>query len=49
VPHDLALKAMNTVHRLLLGATGGRVGWDAMGMPVLELTTTAAAVAAPAR
>lgn len=40
MPHDLLLKAMNGAHRLLLGATGGRVGWDAMGMPVLELTTT---------
>jgi deazaflavin-dependent nitroreductase family protein len=39
VPHDLALKAMNTVHRLVLKASGGRLGWDAAGMPVLELTT----------
>jgi deazaflavin-dependent oxidoreductase (nitroreductase family) len=39
MPHDLVLKAMNGVHRLLLGATGGKVGWDAAGMPVLELTT----------
>jgi deazaflavin-dependent oxidoreductase (nitroreductase family) len=39
VPHDIALKAMNTAHRLLLKLSGGRVGWDAMGMPVLELTT----------
>lgn len=39
MPHDLVLKAMNTAHRLLLKATGGRVGYDAMGMPVLELTT----------
>ena len=30
---------MNGAHRLLLKATGGRVGHDAMGMPVLELTT----------
>ncbi len=40
MPHDLVLKAMNGAHRLLLKATGGRVGYDAMGMPVLELTTT---------
>lgn len=33
------LKTMNTAHRLLLKVTGGRVGYDAMGMPVLELTT----------
>lgn len=39
MPHDLVLKAMNGAHRLLVGVTGGRVGWDAMGMPVLELTT----------
>lgn len=31
---------MNTVHRILLKLTGGRVGWNALGMPVLELTTT---------
>lgn len=39
MPHDLVLKAMNGAHRLLVGATGGKLGWDAMGMPVLELTT----------
>ncbi len=31
---------MNTVHRMLLKLSGGRVGWHAMGMPVIELTTT---------
>jgi deazaflavin-dependent oxidoreductase (nitroreductase family) len=31
---------MNRVHRLILGATGGRIGWTASGMPVIELTTT---------
>jgi len=39
MPSDLALKAMNRVHRIVLGATGGRVGWRASGMPVIELTT----------
>lgn len=39
MPHDLLLKGMNAAHRLLITATGGRVGHDAMGMPVLELTT----------
>ncbi len=34
------LKTMNTVHRGLLKLTGGRVGWQAGDMPVLELTTT---------
>ena len=40
MPSDLALKAMNRVHRIVLGATGGRIGWRASGMPVIELTTT---------
>src|SRR5580658_7136863 len=30
---------MNGVHRLALGASGGRLGWSASGMPVVELTT----------
>jgi len=34
------MKAMNRVHRVVLGATGGRLGWRAGGMPVIELTTT---------
>jgi deazaflavin-dependent oxidoreductase (nitroreductase family) len=40
MPSDLALKTMNRVHRIVLGATGGRLGWKAGGMPVIELTTT---------
>ena len=40
MPSDLALKTMNRVHRVLLGASGGRLGWHFSGMPVLELTTT---------
>jgi deazaflavin-dependent oxidoreductase (nitroreductase family) len=40
MPSDLALKAMNLGHRIILKATFGKVGWGAMGMPVLELTTT---------
>jgi deazaflavin-dependent oxidoreductase (nitroreductase family) len=39
MPHDLALKAMNGIHRLVLAATGGKVGQVVAGMPVLELTT----------
>lgn len=39
MPSDIAMKAMNGVHRLVLRASGGKLGWDAMGMPVLELTT----------
>ena len=37
---DIGFKAMNAIHRILLKASGGRAGWSAMGMPVLELTTT---------
>ena len=33
------LKTMNSVHRGLLAVSGGRIGWKASGMPVLELTT----------
>jgi deazaflavin-dependent oxidoreductase (nitroreductase family) len=39
MPHDLVLKGLNAVHRLVLWGTGGRVGYDVVGMPVLELTT----------
>ena len=39
MPSDIAMKAMNGVHRLVLKVSGGKLGWDAMGMPVLELTT----------
>ncbi len=39
MPTDLALKAMNTIHRGVLKLSGGRLGWQAMNMPVLELTT----------
>lgn len=37
---DFVLKAMNAGHRLLITLSGGRVGRSALGMPVLELTTT---------
>ena len=40
MPSDLTLKAMNTVHRIILRISGGRLGWEAGNMPVLELTTT---------
>jgi len=40
MPSDLVLKTMNGVHRGLLKLSGGRVGWKAQGMPVVELTTT---------
>jgi deazaflavin-dependent oxidoreductase (nitroreductase family) len=31
---------MNGIHRALLKVTGGKFGWEAGKMPVLELTTT---------
>ena len=39
MPSDMMLKTMNAVHRGILKATGGRLGWNGSGMPVLELTT----------
>lgn len=38
MPSDLALKAMNTVHRAAIKLSFGKVGYD-FGMPVLELVT----------
>jgi deazaflavin-dependent oxidoreductase (nitroreductase family) len=40
VPADLVMKAMNVVHRALIRVAPGRFGDEALGMPVLELTTT---------
>jgi deazaflavin-dependent oxidoreductase (nitroreductase family) len=40
VPSDFAFKAMNAIHRGALKVSGGRLGWESAGMPVLELTTT---------
>jgi deazaflavin-dependent oxidoreductase (nitroreductase family) len=37
---NFRVKAMNVIHRILLLVSGGRLGWPAEGMPVLELTTT---------
>jgi deazaflavin-dependent oxidoreductase (nitroreductase family) len=39
MPSDIALKSMNAFHRTLLRVSGGRLGWTAGEMPVLELTT----------
>jgi deazaflavin-dependent oxidoreductase (nitroreductase family) len=39
MPSDFALKSMNAIHRGLLKISGGRAGWSASNMPVLELTT----------
>lgn len=40
MPSNISLKAMNAIHHLALGISGGRIGWNLLGMPVLELTTT---------
>lgn len=39
MPSDLALKAMNGFHRIVMKASFGKIGWQAGSMPVLELTT----------
>jgi len=40
MPSNLVLKTMNNVHRTILKVSGGKIGWTAGKMPVLELTTT---------
>jgi deazaflavin-dependent oxidoreductase (nitroreductase family) len=40
MPSDAMLKTMNAVHRAVLKASFGKLGWKGYGMPVLELTTT---------
>ncbi len=40
MPADFTLKLMNAVHRAAIRLSFGRLGWTAMDMPVLELTTT---------
>jgi deazaflavin-dependent oxidoreductase (nitroreductase family) len=40
MPTDLQLQAVNTLHRVLLKMSAGRLGWRVGGMPALELTTT---------
>jgi deazaflavin-dependent oxidoreductase (nitroreductase family) len=40
MPSDGSLKAINGVHRGLLKISGGRLGWTAADMLVLELITT---------
>lgn len=36
----MAFKAMNSIHRVILKATGGRLGNNLLNMPVVELTVT---------
>ncbi len=42
MPSDAALKIMNGAHRVVMKVSGGRVGWSAGSMPVVELTTIGA-------
>lgn len=39
MPSDFMLKTVNTLHRGLMKASFGRLGWTAGKMPVVELTT----------
>lgn len=39
MPSDFSMKAMNMIHRGILAASFGHLGWEAAKMPVLELTT----------
>ena len=39
MPSDLQLKTMNAIHRGVLALSFGKLGWNAAGMPALELTT----------
>jgi deazaflavin-dependent oxidoreductase (nitroreductase family) len=39
MPSDFALKSMNALHRVAIAASFGKLGWQASGMPALELTT----------
>ena len=49
MPSDMALKAMNRFHRVLLKITVGRLGWRVLRRPALELTTTGHTRGEPAR
>jgi deazaflavin-dependent oxidoreductase (nitroreductase family) len=38
-PKDMAARMVNELHKGVLRLSGGRLGGDVMGMPVVELTT----------
>lgn len=40
MPSNRAFRMMNALHRAGIRMTGGRLGWRAYGMPMVELTTT---------
>jgi deazaflavin-dependent oxidoreductase (nitroreductase family) len=47
MPSDAMFKTVNAAHRAAVKLTGGRFGWKAAGMPVVELTTTGRKSGAP--
>lgn len=40
MPSDLLFKATNRLHRAVLKVSFGKLGWRALKMPVVQLTTT---------
>jgi deazaflavin-dependent oxidoreductase (nitroreductase family) len=40
MPNDAVFKVLNALHKGTVKLTGGRLGWQGGGMPMLELTTT---------
>jgi deazaflavin-dependent oxidoreductase (nitroreductase family) len=49
MPSDRYMKTANSFHRGLIKISGGRLGWSAIGMSVIELTTTGAKSGQPRR
>ncbi len=49
MPSDRALRTGNAIHRGVMRISGGRIGWRAFDMPVLELTTTGRRTGRPHR
>lgn len=47
MPSNVVFKAMNLLHQSVVRVSGGRLGWEAAGMPVLQLTTTGRKTAQP--
>ena len=40
MPSDVQLKVMNTLHKVVLKASFGKIGGNLLGMPAFELITT---------
>ena len=49
MPADWYMKTANSLHRGMIKITGGRFGWSAIGMSVVELTTIGAKSGQPRR